>query len=103
MTFQKGRSKTGGRNAGVPNKKTLARINSLNRILKICEKKLEKDIEDLSAPERVRLWKEMSEYTLPKFARAHIELEQAPQEPLMITREVVHRCWTEEERRRYEE
>ena len=103
MAFQSGHGKIGGRSKGTPNKKTLARIKSITRILTICEDELEADVHKLSPAERIRLWKALAGYTLPKFASAHIELEQPEPQKLHITREIVSRCIPDDELEEFQE
>ncbi|MEM9829905.1 MAG: hypothetical protein AAF944_04680 [Bacteroidota bacterium] len=71
MPFEKGRNKTGGRAPGTPNKVTSERKARLNEILtQIEDKHLAADIDKLSPRDRVRLYADLLEYSIPKLTRA---------------------------------
>lgn len=70
---KKGSPKTGGRQAGVPNKRTVEQLSRAERILQLIESDyLEKDIEQLSAGQRFDLYTNMMEYCVPKLSRQDI-------------------------------
>jgi len=97
MTFQTGHEKIGGRSKGMPNKKTLARLKTISKILALCENELEADVTRLTPVERIKLWKSMAAYNLPKFAAAHMELEQPEPQKMTITEEILYRCIPDDE------
>ncbi len=69
MAFEKGRRKTGGRQKGTPNKKTLIKadellldldINPIQRLIEIAE-----SIES-TTDQKINCYKEIAKYTYPK-------------------------------------
>ncbi|MEO0330749.1 MAG: hypothetical protein AAF223_03545 [Bacteroidota bacterium] len=71
MPFKNGHQKIGGRVAGTPNKFTSERKAWLNKVLTQIETKhLEEDIGKLSPRDRVRLYADLLEYTIPKLNRS---------------------------------
>jgi hypothetical protein len=67
-------TKTGGRQAGSLNKKTIEEIDRAARVLNLIESKyLEKDIAQLSPNQRMLLYADMMEYKAPKLSRTTIE------------------------------
>lgn len=70
---KKGAAKTGGRVAGVPNKRTVEALNRAERILQLIESDyLEDDIIALSPSQRIDLYQNMVEYTMPKLSRQDV-------------------------------
>ena len=63
-------TKTGGRKAGVRNRKTQEEIDRASRILNLIETKyLEADIKKLTPGQRMILYSDMMEYKVPKLSR----------------------------------
>ena len=77
MPFQKGREKTGGRKPGVKNKKTVERLEAIERVIKLIEENLDQDVTGLKKNERTQLWKDLQEYILPKQQRANQDGDQS--------------------------
>lgn len=70
---KKGSAKTGGRVAGVPNKRTVEQLSRAERILQLIESDyLENDIQELSPGQRFDLYTNMMEYCVPKLSRQDI-------------------------------
>lgn len=66
----KGSQKTGGRVAGVKNKKTVEQLARAERILQLIENDyFENDIKLISPGQRMDLYQNMLEYTAPKLSR----------------------------------
>ena len=70
MAFEQGHEKTGGRQKGTPNKKTLIKaddllmeldVNPIKRLIEIAESDL------TSIDQKINCYKEISKYSYPKF------------------------------------
>jgi len=68
----KGYPKAGGRQKGVPNKKTEAVRTRIKWVLSLLEPTLKEDIAKLSPTDRVRTWVVLQEYEHPKLQRQTI-------------------------------
>lgn len=76
-------TKTGGRQAGSLNKKTVEEIDRAGRVLDLIESKyLDKDIAKLSANQRMLLYSDMMEYKAPKLSRT--TLAGDPENPVAV-------------------
>jgi hypothetical protein len=70
---KKGAPKTGGRVAGVPNKRTVEALNRAEKILQLIESNyIEDDITNLSPGQRMDLYQNLLEYTMPKLSRTDL-------------------------------
>jgi len=83
MAFEKGHEKSGGRQKGTPNKKTLIKADDL--LLKLNVNPIQMLIEiaesDLSSiDQKINCYKEISKYTYPKFKSQ--ELRVTPMEDI---------------------
>jgi len=77
MPFQNGHKLSNGRPKGSKNKKTIKRLEMIEKIIDLIEKGLEKDIKSIKDKDRVELWKDLQEYILPKQQRANQEGDQS--------------------------
>ncbi len=89
MPFEKGHSKIGGREKGVPNKKTLIRaedllidlsINPIQKLIEIAES------DEATIDHRINCYKEIAKYTYPKLKSQDIHIEQHDQQNLVEVR-----------------
>jgi len=69
MPYTKGKTKTGGRNKGTPNKTTGELREHLQTIVEGFADQVEKDLKGLPPRERVNLWLRLAEFVLPKLQR----------------------------------
>ncbi len=83
MAFEKGHEKSGGRQKGTPNKKTLIKaddllselnVSPIQRLIEIAESDLS------SIDQKINCYKEISKYTYPKFKSQ--ELRAMPMEEI---------------------
>jgi len=64
--------KTGGRKAGSTNKVTREQKERVEFVLSLLDSTLEKDIKEIGAVERVKLWNSLQEFIRPKLARTEL-------------------------------
>jgi len=79
MAFENGHEKLGGRQKGIPNKKTLLKaadllldlgINPIQRLIEIAES------DEATIDHRINCYKEIAKYTYPKLKSQDIRIEQ---------------------------
>lgn len=68
--------KHGGRKKGTPNKDTAALRKRISKLLDDNWVKIEEDMAELSAKERLDICTRLLEYALPKLSRVEVEREQ---------------------------
>jgi len=87
MAFEKGHTKIGGRQKGVPNKKTLIRaddlllqldINPIQKLIELAES------DEATIDHKINCYKEIAKYTYPKFKSQDIRIEQQQEYPDVI-------------------
>ena len=83
MAFEKGHQKIGGRQKGVPNKKTIIiadeilldlNVNPIQRLIELAES------DETTTDQKISCYKEIAKYTYPKFKAQ--ELRVVPTEPV---------------------
>jgi hypothetical protein len=83
MAFEKGHQKIGGRQKGMPNKKTIIKadeilldlnVNPIQRLIELAESK------ETTIDQKISCYKEVAKYTYPKFKSQ--ELRVIPTEPV---------------------
>ena len=83
MTFEKGHQKIGGRQKGVPNKKTIIiadeilldlNVNPIQRLIELAES------DETTTDQKISCYKQIAKYTYPKFKAQ--ELRVVPTEPV---------------------
>ena len=92
MAFEKGHTKIGGRQKGVPNKKTLIRaddlllqldINPIQKLIELAES------DEATIDHKINCYKEIAKYTYPKHRSQDISLNQVNDMPNTIEVRVV--------------
>jgi len=87
MAFEKGHTKIGGRQKGIPNKKTLIRadelllqldINPIQRLIELAES------DEATIDHKINCYKEIAKYTYPKFKSQDIRIEHQQEYPDVI-------------------
>jgi len=87
MAFEKGHTKTGGRQKGTPNKKTLIRadelllqldINPIQKLIELAE------LDEATIDHKINCYKEIAKYTYPKFKSQDIRIEHQQEYPDVI-------------------
>jgi len=61
--------KTGGRQAGSKNKRTVEVLKTIEKVLGFLDETIEQDIELLTPAQRASMWNDLQEYIRPKLAR----------------------------------
>lgn len=83
MAFEKGHKKIGGRQKGMPNKKTIIKadeilldlnVNPIQRLIELAEPN------ETTIDQKINCYKEIAKYTYPKFKAQ--ELRVVPTEPV---------------------
>jgi hypothetical protein len=92
MAFEKGHTKIGGRQKGVPNKKTLIRaddlllqldINPIQKLIELAES------DEATIDHKINCYKEIAKYTYPKFKSQDIRVEHQQEYPDVIEVRIV--------------
>lgn len=79
MPFKKGKSKTGGRNKGIVNKKTLILDSFAEDIATGGMEKFKKELSKLSGASYVKAYMVLFEFVKPKLARSDVDLSSGGQ------------------------
>ena len=87
MAFESGHEKTGGRQKGTPNKKTLLSADEL--LLRLDINPIEKLIniassDEASVEQQIRCWQEVAKYTYPKLKSQEVYIEHESDAPTVI-------------------
>ena len=92
MAFEKGHTKIGGRQKGVPNKKTLIRaddlllqldINPIQKLIELAES------DEATIDHKINCYKEIAKYTYPKYKSQNIRIEHQQDKPDVIEVRIV--------------
>lgn len=85
--FKEGHKKVGGRQAGGLNKSTEENNKRIDRVLKILDKTLDKDIQELKGEERIKTWLILNEHRSAKLARIEVNQHNSGEMTVHVLRD----------------
>lgn len=84
--FEKGKRKTGGRQAGTPNAVNRDLREIVRGIVEMNAEQIRRDLEALEPKERVNAWIKLMEFVLPKLQRTETTIDLSTLPPAEVDR-----------------